>query len=153
MEILYNGGMKLEDIIQSWKEDTKLDDLNLDIESTKIPNLHSKYIAILSDERIKLRSFQTQKKILIGKLKTYYSGSSTEDDLQELQREQFLGKVLKNEMMMNIETDPLIVSVEAKISSQEVKVMALEEIMKSINNRGFSIKNAIDWRRLTVGGM
>jgi len=145
--------MKLDDIIHSWKEDTKIDDLNLDVESTKIPNLHSKYISILSDERIKLRSFLSQKKSLTAKLKSYYSGAATQEELGALQREQFLGKVLKNELPLNIETDELMISLEAKISAQEVKVLALEEIMKSINNRGFQIKNAIDWRRLTVGGM
>lgn len=145
--------MKLDEIIQSWKDDTKLDDLNLDTESIRIPNLHSKYLAILSDERIRLRGLNTQKKFLIGKLKNYYSGSASQADLEELKREQFLGKVLKNEMMFNIETDELTITLDAKISSIEVKVLALEEIVKSVNNRGFAIKNAIDWRRLTVGGM
>lgn len=86
-------------------------------------------------------------------MKSYYSGAATREELDALQRDQFLGKVLKNELPLNIETDELMISLEAKISAQEVKVLALEEIMKSINNRGFQIKNAIDWRRLTVGGM
>jgi uncharacterized protein (DUF39 family) len=46
----------------------------------------------------------------------------------------------------------LIISIDAKISMLEVKVLTLEEIMKSINSRGYQIKNAIDWRRLTLGG-
>lgn len=145
--------MKLEQIIDSWREDTKLDDLNLDLESIKIPNLHGKYISILSDERIRLRSLLTQRKILTNKLRTYYSGACTQEELESLQRDQFLGKVLKTDLQLNVETDELMIELEAKISAQEVKVLALEEIMKSINNRGFQIKNAIDWRRLTVGGM
>jgi hypothetical protein len=145
--------MKIDQIIQSWKEDTKIDDLNLDIESTRIPNLHSKYLSFLSDERIRLRGFQSQRRTLVGKLKTFYSGSATQEDLEFLNKEQFLGKTLKNEIMFNIETDELVIDIDAKISAQEVKVMALEEIVKSINNRGYQIKNAIDWRRLTVGGM
>lgn len=144
--------MKIEEILELWKADTKLDDLNLDIESTKIPNLHAKYISILSDERSRIKAYQIQKKQLIAKLRNYYSGAATEQDLSDLGREQYLGKTLKNEIMINIELDQLSISIDAKISSLEVKILALEEIMKSINSRGYGIKNAIDWRRLTLGG-
>lgn len=144
--------MKIDEILSEWKSDTKIDDLNLDVESTKIPNLHAKYISILSDERSRIKAYQIQKRQLIAKLRNYYSGAATEQDLSDLGREQFLGKTLKNEIMINVELDSMIVSIDAKISVFEVKILALEEIMKSINSRGYGIKNAIDWRRLTLGG-
>jgi len=144
--------MKIDDILNEWKNDTVLDDLNLDRESVRIPNLHAKYITLLSDDRRLLRGYQSQKKQIISKLRNYYSGSATQQELADLGREQFLGKTLKNEIMINVELDELIISIDAKISMLEVKVLTLEEIMKSINSRGYQIKNAIDWRRLTLGG-
>ena len=144
--------MKIDEILNEWKKDTELDDLNLDKESVRIPNLHAKYITLLSDDRRLIRGYQSQKKQIISKLRNYYSGSATQQELADLGREQFLGKTLKNEIMINVELDELIISIDAKISLLEVKVLALEEIMKSINSRGYQIKNAIDWRRLTFGG-
>jgi chaperonin cofactor prefoldin len=143
--------MKIDEILNEWKKDTELDDLNLDKESVRIPNLHAKYITLLSDDRRLVRGYQSQKKQIISKLRNYYSGSATQQELADLGREQFLGKTLKNEIMINVELDELIISIDAKISLLEVKVSALEEIMKSINSRGYQIKNAIDWRRLTLG--
>ena len=144
--------MKIDEILTEWKNDTELDDLNLDKESVRIPNLHAKYITLLSNDRRLLRGYQSQKKQIISRLRNYYSGSATQQELADLGREQFLGKTLKNEIMINVELDELIISIDAKISMLEVKILALEEIMKSINSRGYQIKNAIDWRRLTLGG-
>ena len=143
--------MKIDEILNEWKKDTELDDLNLDKESVRIPNLHAKYITLLSNDRRLLRGYQSQKKQIISRLRNYYSGSATQQELADLGREQFLGKTLKNEIMINVELDESIISIDAKISLIEVKVLALEEIMKSINSRGYQIKNAIDWRRLTLG--
>ena len=143
--------MKIDEILNEWKKDTELDDLNLDKESVRIPNLHAKYITLLSNDRRLLRGYQSQKKQIISRLRNYYSGSATQQELADLGREQFLGKTLKNEIMINVELDESIISIDAKISLLEVKVLALEEIMKSINSRGYQIKNAIDWRRLTLG--
>ena len=143
--------MKIDEILNEWKNDTELDDLNLDKESVRIPNLHAKYITLLSNDRRLLRGYQSQKKQIISRLRNYYSGSATLQELADLGREQFLGKTLKNEIMINVELDESIISIDAKISLLEVKVLALEEIMKSINSRGYQIKNAIDWRRLTLG--
>ena len=39
--------MKLEDIQELWTSDCVLDDLQLDVESTRIPELHNKYFKIL----------------------------------------------------------------------------------------------------------
>ena len=143
--------MKIDEILNEWKKDTELDDLNLDKESVRIPNLHAKYITLLSDDRRLVRGYQSQKKQIISKLRNYYSGSATQEELTDIGREQFLGKTLKNEIMINVELDELIISIDAKISLFEIKVQALEDIMKSINSRGYQIKNAIDWRRLTLG--
>lgn len=143
--------MKIDQILNEWKCDCAMDDLNLDKESIKIPLLHAKYIYMLSDARARLKAHQIEKRSLISKLRNYYFGSATQKDLTDLGREQFLGKTLKNDISTNIEFDSEIIAIDAKIAIFEIKISALEEIMKSLNARGYSIKNAIDWRRLTMG--
>ena len=39
--------MKIDQIIENWREDSKLDDVELDTEALKIPSLHAKYLKLL----------------------------------------------------------------------------------------------------------
>ena len=144
--------MKITDIIDSWSKDAPLDDLNLDLEAAKTPNLHAKYIRLLSESRSRLRGLWIERKHLIRKLRDYYLGSCSQDELDQLGKEPYLHRVLKTEVMTYVEADPLLIELDTKISIQEEKVEVLQEIMKSINNRNFSIKSAIEWKRLMVGG-
>lgn len=144
--------MKLSDIIDSWKKDAPIDDLNLDLEAARIPTLHSKYITLLSEARSRLRGLVIERKNVIRKLRDYYLGSSSQEELEEMGREPYLHRVLKNEVMTYIEADALLIDMDTKISVQEEKVEVLTEIMKAINNRNFAIKSMIEWKRLMVGG-
>lgn len=145
--------MKIVDIIASWKEDTqKFDDLNLDQESSRLINMHGKYIEWLSHERTILRSLYIEKKRMILKLREYFLGSATDEDLQEIGRTPNPIKILRNEANMYIESDPIMTTLDSKIAIQEEKVDVLRDIMDHIGKRGFAIKNMIDWRRLTLGG-
>ena len=51
--------MKLSDLQQQWQADCKMDEMALDAESLKIPNLHSKYLALWNEERLNLRRHHT----------------------------------------------------------------------------------------------
>ena len=39
--------MNIEKIIEEWRKDSVLDDVDLDNEALRIPNLHAKYLKIL----------------------------------------------------------------------------------------------------------
>ena len=144
--------MKLSDIIQSWEVDSKIDDLNLDLEGAKISNLHSKYISILSSERMSLRGMHIRRKNLIRILREYYNGSITQEDLAEINRLPCAQRILRSDLMLYVESDSLLIELDTKISVQEEKVDVLSEIMKSINNRNFALKSMIEWKRLMLGG-
>lgn len=140
----------IEDIISLWREDSKLDDTELDIESLKIPNLHAKYLKLLAENKVKLKALRVRQKQLYNTLYNYYKGDmNNKEDLAVLNREPWPKTVLKQDMPMYIDADNDMVKLSAKIGLQEEVVGVCEEILKSINTRGFTIKNAIDWRRLT----
>lgn len=144
--------MRLSDIIEAWKLDTVIDDLNIDAESTKISKLHAKYIEWLSNERGTLRGMQIRRNHLIKDLRDYYLGLTTEEKLAEMGRTPFAERVLKNEVSTFIESDQLMLDLNSRMSAQEEKVEVLIEIMKSINQRNFHLSNATNWRRLMLGG-
>ena len=140
----------IEDIISLWREDSKLDNTELDLESLKIPNLHAKYLKLLAENKVKLKALRVKQKQLYNTLYNYYKGDmNNKEDLAILKREPWPKTVLKQDMPMYIDADDDMVKLSAKIGMQEEVVGVCEEILKSINTRGFTIKNAIDWRRLT----
>ena len=143
--------MNIDEIVESWRQDSKIDDLNLDKENVRIPSLHSKYVSMMVDENKSLRTLYRDRSILRRLLRSYYLGKADTDDLEKLGRDQFLEKILKNELNDYMDTDDLMIRVNAKISSQEEKIDVLKEIIRSINSRGYQLKNAIDWHRLTLG--
>ena len=143
----------IEDIISSWREDCKLDDTELDTEALKIPNLHAKYLKLLAENRMKLRALRIKQKQLSQTLYDYYKGDlNNPEDLAAINREPWPKTVLKQDMPMYVDSDDDMVKMNSKIAMQEEIVGVCEEILKSVNNRGFQIKNAIDWRRLTNFG-
>jgi|TARA_R100000426_G_scaffold79563_1_gene57263 hypothetical protein len=145
--------MKLEELLDSWKTDCKIDDTDLDKESLDIPLLHGKYLKYYYQEKLKLRSLRIKCKTLSKTLGEYYRGElNNPEDLNELNREPWPKVVLKQEIGNYVDADKEMVSLLSKIAYQEELVGCCEDILKNINNRGFQIRAAIDWRRLTQFG-
>ena len=143
--------INIDEIVESWREDSKIDDLNLDKENVRIPSLHSKYVGMMVDENKSLRTLIRDRAILRRLLRSYYLGKADTDDLEKLGRDQFYEKILKNELNEYMDTDELMIRINARISTQEEKIDVLKEIIRSINSRGYQLKNAIDWHMLTMG--
>jgi hypothetical protein len=143
--------MKIEDIVSEWDKDCKMDETELGDESTKIPVIHNKYLKIFIGENAQLKRMMAQRNRRKRLLTEYYLGELDQDELEDLGREQFYKKILKNEVEMYIESDDDFIDLNLKLALQQEKVNYLEAILKSINNRGFQIKNAIDWLRFTNG--
>jgi hypothetical protein len=143
--------MKIEDIISEWDKDCKIDETELGDESTKIPVVHNKYLKIYIGENAQLKRLMYQRAKLKRKLSEYYLGELDQDELEELGREQFYKKILKNEVDTYIESDDAFIELNLKLALQQEKVNYIDAIIKSINNRGFQIKNAIDWLKFTNG--
>jgi len=146
--------MLVDEITEMWIKDAKIDDVELDTESLKVPTLHAKYLRILYQEKLKLKSYLIKKKTLSRVLGEYYRGDlNSPEDLREIQREPWSRTVLKQDLGSYVDSDKDMIKLLTKISYQEEVVSLLEDIIKNINNRGFQIKNSIDWRKLTNFGL
>jgi len=143
--------MKIEDIVSEWDKDSKIDETELGTESTKIPAIHNKYLKVFMSENVQLKRMIAQRNKLKIKLMGYYLGEMDSEELEEFNRDQFYKKLLKTEVETYIEADDLFIEMNLKIVMQEEKVNYLENVLKSINSRGFQIKNAIDWIKFTHG--
>ena len=145
--------MKIEEIVSLWDKDSKIDDTELGTEATKIPKLHNKYLKIFMGERITLFKMKAENKRTRKNLLEYYLGELDRDELEQLGRDQFYKKLLKNEVDTYIESDDLYIEHTLKVSMQQEKVDYLDAIIKSLNNRNFQIKSGIDWMKFTQGSL
>jgi hypothetical protein len=145
--------MKIEDIVSEWDKDSKIDETELGTEAAKIPKLHNKYLKFFMGERIVLFKMKAKNKKVRKDLLEYYLGELDRDELTALGREQFYKKLLKNEVDTYIESDDLYIESNLEVAMQQEKVDYLEAIIKSLNNRNFQIKSAIDWYKFTSGSI
>lgn len=144
--------MKIDDVVAMWQKDCKIDETELSLESLKIPSLHAKYLKIYSTQKLKLRALNLKRKELKVRLSDYYKGDlNNPEDLEEIGREPWPKKVLKQDLFDYVEGDVDMIALNTKIVYQEEFVDVLTEIVKNINGRGYVIKNSVDFLKFTMG--
>ena len=141
--------MNLEMINAMWEKDSVIDDTLIDQSSIKIPQLHQKYVTLLSEFTLLLKKKRQELKSLEHNKYLYYAGKAPPEEYED---KPFNYKVLKNEAMNWVSVDKDIQKVEMKIEYYNVVLRTLEEILKQVHQMSYNIKNVIEWRRF-VGGM
>ena len=142
--------MTLEELQVQADKDLVIDDTELDTESLKTPILHNKYLQYYNKFNLLLKKSQWEERTLQREKWEYYTGKS---DPSVYKEKPFDLKVLKNDVHIYINADEDIQKIQAKIIYLEAIVNYLEQILRMINNRSFTIKNAIEWRRFTSGAV
>ena len=142
--------MTLEELQAQADKDLVIDDTELDTESLKTPILHNKYLQYYNKFNLLLKKSQWEERTLQREKWEYYTGKS---DPEVYKQKPFDIKELKNDVHIYINSDEDIQKIQAKIEYQSAIVSYLEQILRILNNRSFTIKNAIEWRRFTSGAV
>ena len=143
--------MTLDDIRKEIERDTKINPLDLDLESLKIPQLHGKYLNFLLDERLVLAQIQADAAIVTRIKWEYYTGQMSREELEAKGWEPFSLKILRQDLDIYIDSDADVVKSRQKAVYQKEKIALLEEIVKELNNRHWKIRNALDWIKFKSG--
>jgi len=142
--------MNLSEIQDQVKRDLKINDLELDIESLRIPSLHTKYLQLLTENSLKLKKSNGELAVLKRNKWIYYTGKAPEEVYKE--KGDFPLKLkTKDEERTFIEADEDIQKKKTEVEYYETVVDYLQEIVKQIGQRNFQIKNAIEWRKFEAG--
>ena len=142
--------MTLSEIQDQVKRDLKINDLELDIESLRIPALHTKYLQLLTENSLKLKKANGELSVLKRNKWIYYTGKAPEEVYKE--KGDFPLKLkTKDEERTFIEADEDIQKKKTEVEYYETVVDYLQEIVKQIGQRNFQIKNAIEWRKFEAG--
>ena len=144
----------LEDILEMWKKDSVIDEMNLDETSRQSAKLHGKYLELLSVNRIRLKKAELDFKVLLKDKWLHYNGKMSREDMDSRGWDYDpLGglTVLKGDMDYYYDSDPIIQKAQTKIKYLEEVVDTLKEILENIKWRHQNIKNMIEWRKFTSG--
>lgn len=141
--------MNIEQIQEMWEKDSNIDPDNLHDESLRIPQLHSKYYTIYNTIiLLREKAKETYSRVRLDRY-NYYTGKAPAEVYIE---EPFPYKVREKEAIQRyMDADERLCKVEMKIKYYDVMLKFLEEIIKTISNRTFQIKNAIEWHKFQAG--
>jgi Recombination, repair and ssDNA binding protein UvsY len=143
--------MKLEEIQAAWERDSQLDRTELGEESLRIPQLHSKYYKMYSAERLLMRKLEGEFKQFYKDKMEYYCGTIDDQTLDHYGWEPNPLKILRTDLSIYLEGDKELCEAALKVDYQKEKVDFIESIIKSLPNRGFQIKSAIEWEKFKMG--
>tara|TARA_R100001082_G_scaffold104482_1_gene75861 strand:- start:503 stop:937 length:435 start_codon:yes stop_codon:yes gene_type:complete len=143
--------MDISEIQKLVAEDMPIDDTELDVESMTIPQLHSKYLNIYMDEKLLLQKINSDYYRLKKMKWEYYTGKLDQEQLDEYGWEPFQLKILKQDIDLYMDSDEDLQKLLNRVAYQKEKINYLDAILKSINNRQWNIRNAIEWRRFING--
>ena len=142
--------MDLEKLQEQADKDLKINDTELDLESLKTPQLHNQWMKHLTKYKLMLSRAETEYSIMKKDKWEYYTGKA---DASVYAQKPFDLKILRTDIDKYLEADEELQKAKQKVDYLSTTVDFLDRTIRLISNRGFTIKNAIDWRKFTSGAI
>ena len=142
--------MNLEEIQELVDKDLKINDSELDLESIKTPQIHNKYMKLLTKFKLMLSRNESEYHIVKKQKWEYYTGKA---DPSVYAEKPFNLKILRQDVDKYIDSDEDIIKLKQKSDYLNTVVDFLDRTVRQISNRTFTIKNAIDWKKFTSGAI
>ena len=141
--------MTLEELQKEAREDLViLNQERLDQESYKNQNIKPKWLEYRTKyDQLLIMSKANHQKMYREKWE-YYGGKA---DAKVYVAKPFDLRVLKTDLQMYINSDEEILALQGKISYYESIIKYIDGVIKSIDNRGWDIRNATEWKKFEAG--
>ena len=147
--------LTLEQILEHWKKDCEIDDMELDKSSRETPKLHAKYVELLSTAKLQKHRKEMEFKKLLKDKFMWYNGKMDKQTMDDKGWEydpfDGLTKPLKSDMDYFYEADQQIQALQSQIEYWKIVIDTLSEIVSNITWRHQNIGNMIKWRQFTSG--
>ena len=141
--------MNLEQLKEQASKDLIVEnEEHLDSESLKNQQIKAKYLEYKTRYQLLLQKANGDYQRMYREKWEYYGGKS---DVKVYVAKPFDLKVLKGDLAMYISSDEEIIALMDKIGYLEVVIKYIDGVIKSIDNRGWDIKNAIEWKKFEAG--
>jgi len=146
--------MNLEQVLEEWKKDCRIDPMSIDEASRCTPELHAKYLNLYSKAKLKLKDAEFKQKDLMKYKWLWFNGKLSQEEIEELgwDPDPFNGlKILKGDMEHFVEADTELVASEARIEYLKNSVDTLKEIVENLKWRHQTIGNIIRYKQFEAG--
>jgi hypothetical protein len=131
--------------------DLRIDESDLASESLRTPQLHNKYLMLLMRLKNKKDKVENEYKVLEKNKWLYYTGKMSEEQQKELGWEPFDLNILRTDVDRILYADIELIELQNKLNEITRIINYVEDIVKIISNRQWSIRSAIDWMKFTNG--
>ncbi len=146
--------LQLENILELWNKDCKIDRLKLDDASLETPKPHSKYLQLNAIVKLQHKKLDLKYKTLLKHKFLWYNGKLSKSQIDDLGwgYDPLNGlKILKTDMDKYYDSDIDIQSMQLQLFELKTVLDTLEEIINNVKWRHSTIKNAIEWRKFETG--
>ena len=140
--------MTLDELKIQVANDLVVNDEKLDTESLKNQELYAKYLDHKTRYELLLYKAKGEYKVIYRDKWEYYGGKA---DAKIYATKPFDLRVLKTDLGVYISADEEIIDAENKIGYLETVIDYIKGVIKSVDNRGWDIKNAIEWKKFEAG--
>lgn len=143
--------MTLDALHAEWDTDQQLDLAQPDKALRDVPFLHGKWWRIYSTERQRYAALKQERGALYHDKFEWYVGRLPEEDRLRRNWPPQPLRIVRGDVDRFLSTDAELVPLDARIEMQEIKLKFIEDVIKSINNRGFLLKTHVEWLRFSNG--
>lgn len=144
--------MKVNELISSWDEDSKINELEMGQEAIRTDRLHFKYTKMIIEENVRLAMTKNEYNKKYKELWQIYTKDAIRStDLKVIAKSPSGGVMEKNAEMF-IQADEEFQVVSVKLALQTEICNALKDIKWQLTKRNDTIKNYIAWKKFMAGG-
>jgi hypothetical protein len=143
--------MEIVELQKMMAEDSQIDTTELATASLNVPAVYSKYLNFVYNMKPDFLKFTRSIKVL-RKVKTeYYTGKLSQEELNKYKWEPFQIKIMKSDLDLYLDADQDIQEMQRRIDELSIKIDMIQDFLKMLAARHWTIKNAIDWSKFTNG--
>ena len=152
-QAMKQSNTSLDDLMEMWSKDSVINETEPARELIKTPNLHSKYLRIMTHHSLLVKKLMSEYHELRRMKWEYFCGDlNNPEDLEKYNLEPMVKKVLRADIPMYLESDKQLNAILLKKVLHEEIVEFCKSILKELNNRTWQLKSYIDWERFSRGG-
>lgn len=142
----------IDKIQKIWEEDSVIDKTDLTASQIDTAKLHAKYFRYMNSIQLQLNKAMSNRDVLL-KLKTdWLKGFLDKETMDKYGWKPMRRTVLNTEIPSILNSDEDIIDLTLKIQEMQQAIKYLESIIKMINNRGYAIRNILDYEKFINGG-
>lgn len=145
--------VNIDDLMEEWSKDSKIDETEPGRELIKTSTLHSKYLRIMTHHNLICKKLMGDYNKLKKIKWEYYSGDlNNPEDLEKYNLEPMMKKVLRQDIPTYIDSDTDLNNILLKKMLHQEVVDFCGSVLKELNNRTWQLRSFIEWEKFTSGG-